>query len=201
MNRKLDFENNSVLIEQLANGNQKAFSLLVENFNHKLCVYANSLVNDPEKAQDIVQNVFLKTWEKRKSLKRNFSINGFLYRAVHNEFVDQYRSNKSLLEVEKIYMDTILQLEKESELKETEKKMNLVMEAIHELPPKCKQIFLLSKKEGLENIEIAEYLDISRKTVENQITKAFSTLRERLSEKYEMILFVIYSWKTKGIDK
>lgn len=192
-----DFSVNSVLIDQLEKGNERAFSFLVENYNHRLCIYAHSLVNDRVRAQDIVQNVFIKTWEKRKNLRHNLSLNGFLYRSVHNEFIDQYRSTKSLMALEKLYMDTLLQIEKESESESIEKIMTLVMNTINELPPKCQQIFLLSKKEGLDNIEIAEYLEISRKTVENQITKAFTILREKLGKKYETVLMLVFGIGTK----
>ena len=187
-----DFSINSVLIDQLEKGNEKAFAYLVESYNHRLCVYANSLVNDPIKSQDIVQNVFIKTWEKRQSLRNNLSLKGFMYRSVHNEFIDQYRSSKSLMAIEKLYMDTLLQFEMEPEPQGTEEIMEKVMAVINDLPPKCKQIFLLSKKEGLDNIEIAEYLEISRKTVENQITKAFGILREKLGKKYQSVLLLIF---------
>lgn len=194
-----DFRINSVLIGQLEKGNEKAFSYLVENYNHRLCVYANSLVNDPIKAQDIVQNVFLKTWEKRETLKPHLSITGYMYRSVHNEFIDQFRSTKSLLALEKLYMDTLLQFEMEPEQQSTEAIMEKVMLAINDLPPKCKQIFILSKKEGLDNIEIAEYLEVSRKTVENQITKAFVILRKKLGKKYETILTLVFGIHTKKL--
>lgn len=187
-----DFSINSVLIDELEKGNEKAFAYLVENYNHRLCVYANSLVNDPIKSQDIVQNVFIKTWEKRQSLRNNLSLKGFMYRSVHNEFIDQYRSSQSLIAIEKLYMDTLLQFEMEPEPQGTEEIMKKVMAVINDLPPKCKQIFLLSKKEGLDNIEIAEYLKISRKTVENQITKAFGILREKLGKKYQSVLLLIF---------
>lgn len=193
----LDFSINSILIDQLEKGDEKAFSFLVENYNHRLCVYANSLVNDPVRSQDIVQNVFIKTWEKRETLRNNLSIKGFMYRAVHNEFIDQYRSTKSLIALEKLYMDSLLQFEMQPELEGMEKIMAMVMGAISELPPKCQQIFLLSKKEGLDNIEIAEYLEISRKTVENQITKAFAILKEKLGKKYETIFMLIFGVNTK----
>ncbi|MBC8769941.1 RNA polymerase sigma-70 factor [Arenibacter sp. BSSL-BM3] len=196
-----DFSINSILIDQLEKGNEKAFSFLVETYNHRLCVYANSLVNDSVKSQDIVQNVFIKTWEKRETLRNNLSLKGFMYRAVHNEFIDQYRSTKSLIALEKLYMDTLLQFEMEPESEGMEKIMAIVMGAINELPPKCQQIFLLSKKEGLDNIEIAEYLEISRKTVENQITKAFAILREKLGKKYEMIMFLVFGSEIKGLAK
>lgn len=196
----LNFNDNSILIEQLEKGNEKAFSFLVENYNHRLCVYANSLVNDSVKAQDIVQNVFIKTWEKREILKVNLSIKGFLYRAVHNEFINQYRSDKSVMALEKLYMDTLIQFEKESESESMEKIMTMVMSAINELPPKCQQVFVLSKKEGLDNIEIAEHLKISRKTVENQITKAFAILRRKLGHKYEMIMLIIFGNDIKKLN-
>ncbi|GBF21908.1 RNA polymerase sigma factor [Arenibacter algicola] len=195
----LDFSVNSILMGQLEKGNEKAFSFLVENYNQRLCVYANSLVNDPVKAQDIVQNVFIKTWEKRETLRHNLSIKGFLYRAVHNEFIDQYRSAKSLMALEKLYMDTLVKFEMEPEQQGTEEIMERVMFAINDLPPKCQQIFLMSKKEGLDNIEIAEYLEISRKTVENQITKAFTILREKLGKKYKTVLMVIFGVNTKNV--
>ncbi|MCM4163451.1 MULTISPECIES: sigma factor-like helix-turn-helix DNA-binding protein [unclassified Arenibacter] len=70
---------------------------------------------------------------------------------------------------------------------------------MNDLPPKCRQIFILSKKEGLDNIEIAEYLEVSRKTVENQITKAFAILRKKLGEKYETILMFVFGIHTKKL--
>lgn len=189
-----DFNVNQILIDQLEKGNEKAFSFLVYNYNHSLCVYANSLINDRERAQDIVQNVFISIWEKRKTLKNDLSIKRFMYRSVYNEFIDQYRSVKSVLALEKLYVDTLLQFEMESEMEGKEKLIKMVMDAIEELPPKCRYIFVMSKKEGLSHIEIAEYLDISTKTVENQITKAFSILREKLGKKYEMILMIILGY-------
>ncbi|GGW21977.1 RNA polymerase sigma factor [Arenibacter certesii] len=201
MDSKLNFKNNSVLIEQLEKGNEQAFAYLVKAYNHKLCVYANSLVNNPAKSQDIVQNVFVKIWKNRKKLIKSFSIKGYMYRAVHNEFIDQYRSTKSLLAIEELYMDTILQYEMETEMEKTEKLMNLVMAAINDLPPKCRQIFLLSKQEGLDNIEIAEYLAISRKTVENQITRAFRILREKLGKKYELVILIVFGLDNKNLTK
>ncbi|MEP5941169.1 sigma factor-like helix-turn-helix DNA-binding protein, partial [Maribacter dokdonensis] len=63
------------------------------------------------------------------------------------------------------------------------------------LPPKCQKVFVLSKKEGLSNSEIADYLDVSIKTVEAQITKAFRILKNELGDKYETILLIIFNKK------
>lgn len=78
-----------------------------------------------------------------------------------------------------------------------ERKIALVHEGISKLPTRCRETFLLSKKEGLTNIEIAEYLDISVKTVEGHLTKAYKKLREQLSEKLKYVLFLIFE-KTKN---
>lgn len=78
--------------------------------------------------------------------------------------------------------------------------VNVVNKEIKNLPPKCKEVFILSKQEGLTNIEIAEHLGVSIKTVEAQITKAFSVLRFNLKEKVKLILFLILD-KSQAIIK
>lgn len=82
--------------------------------------------------------------------------------------------------LEKLYMVPLIQFEMQPGQQRTEGIMKKVTIAINDLPPKCRQIFVLSQKEGLDNIEMAEYLEISRRTVENQITKAFAMLSEKL---------------------
>lgn len=189
-----NFKDNSNLILNLKRGNEKAYSFLVNCYNHQLCVYANSLVNDKALAEDIVQNVYVKTWERRHYLREGFSIKSFLYKSVYNEYIDQYRKNRSVTILEKKYieaLDTIV----ESDYNVLEKLYLMVQKEIQNLPPKCKNIFLLSKKEGLSNIEISEYLNISTKTVEAHITKAFCLIRERVNLDLNTgaILFLLFS--------
>jgi RNA polymerase sigma-19 factor, ECF subfamily len=190
-----DFKENANLILHLKRGNDKAYSFLVKCYNHQLCVYANSLVNDKSLAEDIVQNVFIKTWEKRKHLREDFSIKSFLYKSVYNEYIDQYRKNRSVTVLEKKYieaLDTIV----ENDYNVLEKLYLIVQKEIQNLPPKCKNIFLLSKQEGLSNIEISEHLNVSVKTVEAHITKAFCLIREKVNPKvllnsYVLILMIL----------
>ena len=187
------FKENANLIWHLKKGNEDAFSFLVKNFNHQLCVYASSLLNNESLAEDIVQNVYIKTWEKRKLLSENFSIKSFLYKSVYNEYIDQYRKNRSVTLLEKKYieaLDTIV----EEDYSVLEKLYILVQKEIQNLPPKCKNIFLLSKQEGLSNAEISEYLNVSTKTVEAHITKAFCLIRERVSLPANMgtFLFLLF---------
>ena len=192
-----NFESQSVLIEGLKQGNEGAYEYLVEHYHNRLCVYAHSLIRDDLMAEDIVQSVFVQVWEKRHKLKHDFSLENYLYKSVHNKFIDQYRKGKAVMALEKKYIEALeLAVEEKDELQE-QKILGILFNAIYELPPKCQQIFLMSKKEGLTNIEISEYLNVSKKTVEGQITKAFGILRENLGKKYETILMLIFDVNTK----
>tara|TARA_R110002049_G_scaffold46286_5_gene134727 strand:- start:226 stop:819 length:594 start_codon:yes stop_codon:yes gene_type:complete len=193
------FKENANLIWHLKKGNEDAFSFLVKTFNHQLCVYASSLVNNQSLAEDIVQNVYIKTWEKRKLLSENFSIKSFLYKSVYNEYIDQYRKNRSVTLLEKKYieaLDTIV----EEDYSVLEKLYLLVQKEIQNLPPKCKNTFLLSKREGLSNAEISEYLNVSTKTVEAHITKAFCLIRERVNLNPNMNTFLFLLFDKKIIE-
>ena len=142
--------------------------------------------------EDIVQNVFMSIWKNRNKLKEQFVVKSYLYRSVYNEFIDQYRKTKAIFILEKKYIDALTYIVEEEDEKSLEKLMDIVKKEIDKLPPKCKQTFLLSKKEGLTNIEIAEYLNVSIKSVEAHITKAFSILRKSIGNKVEGILFLLF---------
>lgn len=172
------FDDNSSLVNQLKAGNEEAYAYLVDTFHHRLCVYANGLVNDQASAEDIVQNVFIRTWEKRDYLNVDFTIKSFLYRSVHNEFIDHYRRRKSVIALEEKYCEEMAHIVPRDEAF-FEKLFAFLQCEVHKLPPKCKRIFLMSKEEGYTNIEIAERLNVSKKTIEYHITKAFAILRQK----------------------
>lgn len=190
-----DYNDNNVLIESLRNGDESAYTYLIDTYHHKLCVYANSLAKNIYSAEDIVQNVFIKVWEQRARLKSDHSIKSFLYKSVYNEFIDLYRKNQSLFSLEKTYHDALNSVVLEDDSESFQRILKVVNKEIESLPPKCKEVFILSKKEGLTNIEIAEHLDVSIKTVEAQITKAFSILRSSLEEKVKSVLFMFFGKK------
>lgn len=190
------FFQNCNLITELKNGKESAYSFLVETYNQKLCLYALGLANDKDIAEDIVQNVFIKTWEKRSKLKPELSIKSYLYKSVYNEFVDQNRKMQSVTALEKKYieeLDSLMEIDEDR----MEKLLLLVRQEIEKLPPKCKRIFSMSKEEGLSNIEISERLNISLKTVEAHITKGFMRIRNKMSTKYQIdpLLFLLFNFK------
>ena len=190
-----NYSDNVTLIESLRNGDEVAYTYLIDNYHHKLCVYANSLVQNIYSAEDIVQNVFIKVWEQRSRLKSDHAIKSFLYKLVYNEFIDLYRKNQSLFSLEKSYHDALNTIALEDDSESFQRILKVVNKEIDGLPPKCKEVFILSKKEGLTNIEIAEHLEVSIKTVEAQITKAFSILRSSMQEKIKSIFFLFFGRK------
>ena len=187
-----NFSNNCDLILYLKKGNANAYAYLVDTYNHKLCLYANSLMNDIPASEDIVQNVFIKVWERRDKLKTNFSIKSYLYKSVYNACINEYKRNKSVSALEKKYIEELDRITEDKDKETLGKLIVSVREAINELPPKCKEILLLSKKEGLTNIEISDYLNISKNTIERQINIAFSKIRKNVGSETDIVLFLIF---------
>lgn len=184
------------LINALKKGDESAYSFLVTFYHKKLCVYALSLTNDYDLAEDIVQNVFISVWKNRFKLKENFVVKSYLYKSVYNEFIDQYRKQKIVLTLEKKYIDALTYILEDDDEKSLDRLLKIVKKEIEKLPPKCKQTFLLSKEEGLTNIEIAEHLDVSIKSVEAHITKAYAILRKSIGDKINGIFFLLFGRKT-----
>lgn len=171
--------NKKEFINLLKRGDEEAFSQLVNTNSRRLFAYAVSLSGDYSLAKDIVQDVFLKTYEHRKKLNPDYSIESFLYRSTYNQFINTYHKNESLLKLHDDYVKYLNQSIEGNNYNDFDKMINIINEAIEKLPKKCKEIFLLSKKEGYTNMEISEILNISIKTVESQITIAFKKIKKQ----------------------
>jgi RNA polymerase sigma-70 factor (ECF subfamily) len=190
-----DYSNNKYLVKQLKKGDEAAYAYLMDTYHQRLCVYSLSFSRDVYVSEDIVQNVFLRIWEKRHRLKESYSLKSYLYKSVYNEFINQYRKKTKLMEVEGEYVKALSIIIEEDD-GDINRLINLVKEEIQNLPPKCKKIFILGKQEGLTYVEISEYLNISFRTVENQMSKAFSIIHEKVGNRMNGILFLLF-----GLDK
>lgn len=190
----MNFETNTFLAQQLKLGDDKAYDYLMITFYQNLCGYAQTLTNDSSLAEDIVQNVFVEIWENKKNINPNLSIKNYLYKSVYNEFIDQYRKNKPVIKLEKKYMEAI-DLVIENEERDMSDLLRLIDLEINNLPSKAKYIFLLSKKEGLTHFEISEHLNISVKTIEGHMTRAFKILSEKLKNNSKAIFFLLFDFK------
>tara|TARA_B100001093_G_scaffold369225_1_gene354195 strand:- start:1176 stop:1718 length:543 start_codon:yes stop_codon:yes gene_type:complete len=169
---------NRILIEKLKDNDASAWRQIVDLFSDQLFAYALSLCSDPDLASDIVQHVFITVFETRHNLNPDYSLKSYLYRSTYNKFVDDFRKKKSMSALHEQYyfmLNQYISNTSDENLSKRLKRMNLM---IDKLPTKTKTIFNLSKQSGLSNIEISESLNISIKTVEGHITKAFKMLRE-----------------------
>lgn len=182
-------------MEHLRQGDEKAFTYLIQEYHQLLCAFAYNLSRDTGKSEDIVQNVFLKIWEQRSKLNAEYSLKSYLHKLTYNEFIDQNRKQKSMSSLEKKYVETLNNFLEEKDWEQINTIIAIVKLEINNLPPKCKKVFMLSKEDGLTNIEISEHLQISVKAVESHITKAFSLLRKKMGEKINPILFLMFKFK------
>ena len=139
-----------------------------------LGMYALRIVDDADVAEDMVQDAFLNTWERLEGGLEISNFKAFMYRSVRNECLSYLSSLK-----EKVGEEFIPEAGEEEI--DTSFRDARIWKAIDELPEKCREIFLMSKRDGYSNEEIADELGISIKTVKNQMTKAFSRLREALN--------------------
>lgn len=171
--------------------------------HHKmLCNVAYAMVKDRSTAEDIVQDVFLKLWHKRNELIIDSNLKGYLYRAVSNSCLNYLQSyHKKNVKLKEEFKDSEVGFVVMKETIDAEQLEGVINKAIDNLPPRCKAIFILSRYEGLKQQQIADTLNLSLKTVENQMSIALAKLREELGPylKRSYILIVIFIQSLLGV--
>lgn len=168
-------------VEDLKQGSLEAFDWLFKKYAEKLYAFVLSISKEPYKAEEVTQLVFIKIWEKRTQIKAHFSFKSFLFAIAYNETISLLRKEKSeKLKIDKVGASTSFVTNETNYSIEFNNINSLAQKLIDELPERRRLIFKLSREQGLANKEIASKLDISIKTVENQITTALKTLREKL---------------------
>lgn len=155
------------------------FETLFKKHNKALCDLAYNLIRDKDAAKDVVQDVFLRLWKNRETLNFEDQIKHYLFKATSHTALNHLRSSKKVIKLEEDLLKNVVTPPQTTELgyQELETK---IRNAIDKLPPKCKTIYLLSRHEGLRYQEIADTLNLSLKTVENQMGIALEKLREEL---------------------
>lgn len=172
---------NSDLVEKIRSGNHSAFETLFNLYYSRLCVFSNSYVKSLDISRDVVQEVFIKIWNNRKEFHISQSLKAYLYMAVRNQSLNflQQRKQKQRLE-ERLKKQQDLNEEIKQDEFNTEELTEKVWKLVEQLPERRRAIFILYRKHGLSYLEIAEVMDIARKTVENQMGKSLKFLRENL---------------------
>lgn len=179
-------------IQQLRSGNQVAFKKLFDQSHVMVFHRVYKIVRSEQVAEDIVQDTFLKFWDRRTDLKEDGNPQALLSTIATRMAIDQYRKDKrqQTHTLEDDHWQQIPDSNK-SEQDETQDLKSRMMQAIDALPPKRQIIFRLSKEENLTYKEIAEHLDISVKTVENQMSSALKQLRSALKVTSVVLLFLL----------
>ncbi|HOZ13572.1 MAG TPA: RNA polymerase sigma-70 factor [Tenuifilaceae bacterium] len=181
------------IVDALRQGDEQVFETIFKTYYERLCNYANTILNDMDEAEEMVQGAFLTVWEKHDTLEIHTSVKSYLYRAVHNSCLNRVKHYK----VRKTYGDAV---KNQTELLHDDASQDLigseldaiVANAIDSLPDQCKLVFKLSRFENLTYAEIAEQLGISVKTVENHMVKALKVLREKLKDYLPVLIWLLF---------
>ena len=179
-------------IIELKKGSFSAFDHIFSSYKARLYTFAVGYLKVTEDAQELVQEVFVKVWENREMLDETRSFNSYLFTISKNTILNYFRKKAN----EQSYIDyikknTSLSYNKTEEDLAYEELQEKASRVIEQLPARQKEIYRLSREQGLSNEEIARQLKISKKTVENQVTLALKFLRERLGNgKLYALLFI-----------
>lgn len=164
--------------------NKADFKKLFMQYYNMLCNYSFRVTKDMQISEDLVQDVFIKIWNEKIVLEQEKNIEKYLFTIVHRKSLEYLRTEKRHQEIlnlsgKEIDTENDNSIDKEIEFYN---QIDKIYVSIRQLPPKCSQIFVLSKIDGLPYTQIARELNISVKTVENQISKAYRLLRDMLKD-------------------
>jgi RNA polymerase sigma-70 factor, ECF subfamily len=177
-----DKENlDSFLFNELKQGNQRAFDKIFNDQYQNLCRFAVLLIHDEDEAHSLVQQVFVKLWEKRHSLDHICHLIPYLTVMVRNHCLNYLRDEKKLERLS-VFPETIGCETSEEELYDAHFLEEKLIIAIAALPERCRMAFELSRFENMSNKDIAIKMDISVKGVEALIGRSLKTLRISLSD-------------------
>lgn len=177
------------IVSAIRQGDERIFEDTFRKYYQSLCNYANSILKEMDEAEEVVQNLFLSIWEKRTDLEINVSLKSYLYRAVHNHCLNRIKHLKIREEYQQYatnFYDS--SYESVSQTVMTNELEQKIEEAIRKLPEQCRLIFRMSRFDELKYHEIAKQLELSPKTIENQIGKALKFLRLELAEYLPLII-------------
>lgn len=195
MQKKL-YISDEQLIPSVRRGDHFAFDQLFHKYGSSLFSFVVSVLKDESDAEEVVQDVFLKIWEKRKDLDSSLSFKSYLFTIALNTTKNRYRKK---LQAEKYKQDLALELNfnqtSDFDAVEYRNLLDYVDKIIERLPPSRREIFILSKKDGLKNPEIAKLLSISEQTVKNQLVSAMKFLRSesvRDGNELGLLFFILF---------
>jgi RNA polymerase sigma-70 factor, ECF subfamily len=180
------------LFDQVKCGDKKAFEIIFREYYSHLCAYANTFVKDIDSSQDLVQEFLFHIWEIKADLPENVPVKAYLFKSIHNRCLNliKHQQIKGKYEEQTLYEGKDSFFEESST--ENEELHDKIRQTIDKLPTERRKVFIMHRYEELKYKEIAEKLNISVKTVENQIGKALAFLRDELKDYLPLILLILF---------
>jgi len=176
----------------LSKRDEAAFEQVFKTHYKKLHAYAFSILKDEDEAEEMVQQVFFKLWERSEHLSFSGPLAAYLYRAVHNESLNFLKHQKVKAGHQLHVAYSMKNKSETGQGKMMRKELeNKFREALNELPEQCRTVFQLSRFEDMKYKDIADKLDISVKTVENHMGKALKLLRTKLVDFLPLLLILL----------
>jgi len=182
------------LVEQVAKGSEPAFERFFKTWFKSLYAYAFTMLQDEIMAEEMVQQVFYKIWEKKEQFAVHTSVKAFLYKAVYNECLNylKHQKHKANHKDHVVYINRNQVSDENAAMRvELNELQSHLQAALSELPEQCRTIFYMSRFDELKYREIAERMGLSIKTVEAQMGKALKILRKKLVDFLPLLIWLI----------
>ncbi|MFA9389347.1 MAG: RNA polymerase sigma-70 factor [Prolixibacteraceae bacterium] len=191
-------ENDKNLFIQINRGSKQSFELLFRTYYAPLILFARNYIADADECEEIVQGFFLKLWEDRSKITITTSVKSYLFSSVRNRCLNHIKH----LKIKQGYQNQVLkspadELHASNHFIEPDLMLK-INQCIDDLPPRRKEIFILSREHGLKYREIADQLNISIKTVETQMGQALKDLRKKLKAYKHLLITFLTVFNKKG---
>ncbi len=168
------------LLHRLVRDDESAYAEVFRTWYAPLVRFADAMLRQRDEAEEVAQEVMLELWNRRAQLDPDLPVQSWLFRAVRNRALNVVRHRKVLAAAEPL-VTALATAPAPTDEGVTERELAAALhEALSTLPPRCREVFHLSRAEGLRNAQIAERLGISVKGVEAQMARALRALREQM---------------------
>jgi RNA polymerase sigma-70 factor (ECF subfamily) len=188
------------IIKLLNEGNEEAIKLIFDKYYESLCLFAESIIKDHQKSEEIVEDIFIYLWINIKKNPIHFSVKNYLFTSTRNnclKYLVKLKSEKKIIEQSQYSLEDYEILNQISSnypasnliLKELENKAEMVFLS---LPKQCREIYSLNRFENLTYSEIAKKLNLTIGTVKTQMSRAFLKFKKELKDYIPLILFITF---------
>lgn len=183
------------LLRAFLRGDQQAFGQLFSLYYADACRYVIRILRDEDTTEEVVQATFVNIWERRELISSEVSFKSYLFRSAYNSALNYLKHQKVVNNYVNKQQDNFVVSTKSYVSHQPDFELQKrIDDALNELPPQCQRVFRMSREEGLKYHEIAEELEISKKTVEVHMGKALKLLRTALKDYLPIFTAILIIW-------